>query len=136
LTASTLYLLSLGCPKNLIDAEVMAASLEEAGFVLTDAPEKARVILINTCAFILPAREESVEEILSHARFKEAGVGVASPRRGRMPPPALRSGTGRELPEVDLFWGSTTSPLSPAPGQGPGRGAPQQRGPGPGPVSS
>jgi ribosomal protein S12 methylthiotransferase len=114
LKAPTLYLLSLGCPKNLIDAEVMAASLEAAGFVLSDTPEKARVILVNTCAFILPAREESIDEILSHARFKEPGVGVCECLvvAGCLPQrygPEL----ARELPEVDLFLGIDDVPSLP-----------------------
>ena len=48
------FIVSLGCPKNLVDTEVMLASLERAGYTLTDIPEKAEVIVVNTCGFIQP----------------------------------------------------------------------------------
>ncbi len=98
------FLLSLGCPKNEIDAEVMAGLLREAGYRPVERPEDARLILVNTCAFILPAREESIEAILTLAEYKQRGscrhlvvTGCLPQRYG----PEL----ARDLPEVDLFLG-------------------------------
>jgi ribosomal protein S12 methylthiotransferase len=58
-----LYLVSLGCVKNLIDSEVMLAKLKD--YQLTDNPNEADVIIVNTCGFIEAAKEESIETILS-----------------------------------------------------------------------
>ncbi len=102
----TVHIVSLGCPKNLVDSEVMAAALAEGGYLLTDRPEEAAVILINTCAFILPAKEESVEEILRMAAWKGGGSGPCTHLvvTGCLP---QRYGASLEeaLPEVDLFLG-------------------------------
>ena len=62
------YVVSLGCSKNFVDTEVMAASLITHGIGITDESDEASVFLINTCAFIPPAREEAeanIEEALS-----------------------------------------------------------------------
>ncbi len=64
---------SLGCPKNLVDTEVMMGHLASRGHELTTLPEDADVIVVNTCSFIDPAKEESVNTILEMARFKEIG---------------------------------------------------------------
>ncbi len=64
---------SLGCPKNLVDTEVMMGHLAARGHELTTRPEEADVIVVNTCSFIDPAKEESVNTILEMARFKETG---------------------------------------------------------------
>ncbi|MBN1548647.1 MAG: 30S ribosomal protein S12 methylthiotransferase RimO [Syntrophaceae bacterium] len=100
-----IHIISLGCPKNLVDSEVMAASLEEAGFIVTTREEEAEIILLNTCAFILPAKEESIEEILRLAQWKTAGNCTHLVVAGCLP---QRYGEeiARELPEVDLFLGT------------------------------
>lgn len=97
-------MVSLGCPKNLVDTEVMLAALEQAGFTAVEQPEAASVILVNTCGFIRPAVEEAIDEILDLAAFKEDDpakllvvTGCMVQRYGE----ALLS----ELPEVDLFVG-------------------------------
>jgi ribosomal protein S12 methylthiotransferase len=64
---------SLGCPKNLVDSEVMLGTLRGRGFDLTDDPAAADVIVVNTCAFIEPARKESIDTILEMAAFKATG---------------------------------------------------------------
>jgi len=64
-------LISLGCAKNLVDSEVMLARLRDSGFDLTVEPGEAEVIVVNTCGFIDAAKEESIEAILSAARYKE-----------------------------------------------------------------
>lgn len=66
-------IISLGCPRNLIDSEVMAGSLKKGGFTITDNPGGAEVCIINTCAFIGPARDESIDVILETAELKKKG---------------------------------------------------------------
>lgn len=105
----TVHIVSLGCPKNKVDAEVMAAMLAGRNFQITPEPRAAEVILINTCAFILPAKEEAIDEILRMARYKKTGAlkylvvtGCLPQRYGR----ALE----KEIPEVDLFLGIAEIP--------------------------
>src|SRR5215469_14902797 len=64
---------SLGCAKNLVDTEVMIAKLGEAGYELAPDAEAADTVVINTCAFIDPAKAESTEVILEHAQNKAPG---------------------------------------------------------------
>ena len=71
--AKTLYLLSLGCPKNRVDSEVMLGSLLDEGYTLVEEARDAEVILINSCAFIGEAKQESIDAILEHAQLKETG---------------------------------------------------------------
>lgn len=101
----TVGLVSLGCAKNLVDAEVMLGSLLEQGMNLTNTPEEADVVIINTCSFIDAAQEESVDTILETAEFREhtrpdQGLIVSGclPQRFRKQLPEL-------LPEVDAFMG-------------------------------
>jgi ribosomal protein S12 methylthiotransferase len=103
------HLVSLGCPKNQVDSEVMAALLKKGGYEPTSMPENAHVILINTCAFILPAKQEAIEEILRMAEWKKQGAcrklvvtGCLPQRYGRI--------LEKELPEVDLFLGTGEIP--------------------------
>ena len=64
---------SLGCPKNLVDTEVMMGQLAARGHELTPRPEEAEVLVVNTCSFIDPAKQESVDTILEMAEFKKNG---------------------------------------------------------------
>ncbi len=103
------HIASLGCPKNQVDAEVMAAILTSNGLQITDTPGDAGTIIVNTCAFILPAKEEAIEEILKMARYRDRGVlkhlvvtGCLAQRYG----PDL----AREIPEADLLLGMTEVP--------------------------
>src|SRR5919106_1193147 len=64
---------SLGCPKNLVDSEVMMGLSQEGGHTLTPNPADADVLVINTCAFIDSAKEESINTILELAEFKKTG---------------------------------------------------------------
>ena len=100
----TLFMVSLGCPKNLVDSEVMLSTLEQAGYRLTDAPEHAAVILVNTCGFIQPAVEEAIDTILELAAYKEENPQQQLVVTGCM---VQRYGADllEELPEVDLFIG-------------------------------
>ena len=99
------HIVSLGCPKNLVDSEVMSAGLVQSGYALTPHEEEAEIILINTCAFILPAKEESIAEILRLAEWKKKGAcrylvvtGCLSQR--------YTGDLEKDLPEVDLFLGT------------------------------
>ncbi len=96
---NTLFnLVSLGCPKNRVDSERILAAMTEAGFVHTDDPAAARVIIINTCAFIEPAVEESIDTILDYRENKEAFLVVAG-----CLPLRYRESLHEPLPEADLF---------------------------------
>src|SRR5438876_3023716 len=67
------HLTTLGCPKNQVDSELMLGLLTEAGFPIAERAEDAECLVVNTCAFIDRAREESVNTILELARLKERG---------------------------------------------------------------
>src|SRR5689334_22556205 len=64
---------SLGCPKNLVDSEVMMGILNSAGAEITNKAEEADVIVVNTCSFIDSAKQESVNTILEMAQHKTGG---------------------------------------------------------------
>src|ERR1035437_3597780 len=64
---------SLGCPKNLVDSEVMIGILVRAGYELTPRASDADVLVVNTCSFIAPAQQESVQSILEMAEYKKFG---------------------------------------------------------------
>jgi len=66
-------MVSLGCDKNRVDSEVMLGLISRAGHTIVNRPEEADVIIVNTCGFIDPAKEESVETILEQAQYKKAG---------------------------------------------------------------
>ena len=66
-------MISLGCNKNQVDAELMLGSLARAGFVISDDQDNCDVIIVNTCGFIESAKKESIENILECCRLKEQG---------------------------------------------------------------
>ena len=68
-----LGLISLGCPKNLVDSEVMLGIIEKYNIEITNDPEVAEIIIVNTCGFIESAKQESIETILSMAAYKTEG---------------------------------------------------------------
>jgi len=65
------YLLSLGCAKNLVDSECMSQILRDAGFLMVDDPSQADILLVNTCGFIESAKKEAIESILQLADYKQ-----------------------------------------------------------------
>ena len=75
---------SLGCPKNLVDSEVMMGQLVAKGHELTPHPDQADVLVVNTCSFIDPAKKESVDTILEMAEYKKIGRAQKADRR-RLP---------------------------------------------------
>ncbi|MBK1973332.1 30S ribosomal protein S12 methylthiotransferase RimO [Campylobacter sp. TTU-622] len=95
-----LYLLSLGCNKNLVDSEIMLGRLSE--YEICDEPNKADVIIVNTCGFIESAKKESIEAILNlHEQRKENSLLVVTGCLMQR----YRQELMKELPEVDLFTG-------------------------------
>ena len=99
------HLLSLGCPKNLADSELMLGALVNAGFEITLDPEEAQVLVVNTCAFIESAKKESLDAIMEAAEIKRHGTGKRLVVAGCM---AQRYGAElrEQLPEVDIFVGT------------------------------
>ena len=98
-------LVSLGCPKNLVDSEIMLGTLKDAGYELTPKHESADVIIINTCAFIGDAKEEAIISILEAARYKIEGnlkllvvTGCLAER--------YKTDIYKEIPEVDVVVGT------------------------------
>jgi len=105
----SIHFVSLGCPKNRVDTEVMLGIAEHAGYRHTGDAAKAEVIVVNTCGFIGPAKQESIETILELAEHKQHGAcrklivtGCLSQRYPR----DLADG----MPEVDHFLGSSDMP--------------------------
>ena len=101
---STVGIVSLGCSKNRVDSERILGCFADAGFTITPDPAQAEVLLVNTCGFITPSKEESINTTLEMAQYKENGcckllvmTGCLSQR--------YREELETEMPEVDLFWG-------------------------------
>lgn len=101
----SLYFSSLGCSKNLVDAQVMLGHLGLDGFQVVQEPQDAEVIIVNTCSFIDAAKQESVNTVLELADYKEEGKCQALVMAGCM---AQRYSTELEdaMPEVDMFIGT------------------------------
>ena len=104
-----LNIVSLGCARNLVDSEVMAGVLRRNNYEIVEHPADADVVLVNTCGFIGPAKEESVDTILDMSRLKEEGkikkLVVAGCLSQRYP-----DELAKELSEVDLFIGTGEVP--------------------------
>ncbi|MBR4067544.1 MAG: 30S ribosomal protein S12 methylthiotransferase RimO [Clostridia bacterium] len=97
-------LISLGCAKNRVDSELMLAILRDAGHTLTADERKAEILIVNTCGFIDPAKQESIDTLLSLAEYKQTGcckLLVATGCLVQRYEAALRE----EMPEIDLFLG-------------------------------
>jgi ribosomal protein S12 methylthiotransferase len=105
----TVSLVNLGCPKNQVDAEVMLGQLAAAGYRIEDAPERADLVVVNTCSFIQEAKEESIRNVLEAAELKRTGRCQAVVVSG-----CLAQRYGQELPallpEVDAFVGTGEFP--------------------------
>ena len=99
--------ISLGCDKNLTDSEEMLGMLVENGYEITNEETEAEVIVINTCAFIHDAKEESVNTILEMARYKEEGTCKALLVTGCLAE-RYKEEIVREIPEVDAVLGTAS----------------------------
>jgi len=115
-------LITLGCPKNQVDSEVLAGELSRGGAELVLNPQNADTIVINTCGFVADAKRESIDAILDAVRLKKTGRSPRAVRGSRGPknPPGGRgpkvvvwgclaerykAEIQKELPEVDAFFG-------------------------------
>jgi ribosomal protein S12 methylthiotransferase len=98
-------MLSLGCPKNLVDGEVMLGRLQGAGYRLVADAKQADVIVVNTCAFIDRAKQESVDAILEMAREKEAGRAKRLVVTGCLTQ-RYDADLRQEIPEIDATLGT------------------------------
>jgi ribosomal protein S12 methylthiotransferase len=102
--AKRIYFVSLGCPKNQVDTELMLGQVEAAGHALVQAPDDADVIVVNTCAFIDAAKEESVDTILEMAEYKKRSkrklvvTGCLAQR--------YSDELSKDIPEIDHILGS------------------------------
>ncbi len=100
---------SLGCPKNLVDSEVMLGLAEQAGHTLTPEAAEADVLVVNTCAFIESARQESINAILEMAGHKTGGRCKRLVVTGCMAE-RYRDELKREIPEIDAMLGTGEVP--------------------------
>ncbi|HLZ54079.1 MAG TPA: hypothetical protein VKS19_06325, partial [Verrucomicrobiae bacterium] len=98
-------LISLGCAKNLVDAEIMLGSLLKNGVEVTNDAAQADAVIVNTCSFIDSAQEESVEAILESAEVREANHRGQSLIVSGCLPQRFRDELPKLLPEVDAFMG-------------------------------
>src|SRR5215208_7871208 len=97
--------ISLGCPKNLVDSEVMMGKLRQAGYEITTDANEADTVVVNTCGFIESAKKESVEAILEAARLKTEGKARRLVVAGCLVE-RYRDELRAEMPEVDAFIGT------------------------------
>jgi ribosomal protein S12 methylthiotransferase len=107
-SGQNIYFVSLGCPKNQVDTEVMLGQVQAAGHALCDVPEDADVIVVNTCAFIDQAKAESINTILEMAEYKKdraAKLVVTGCLAQR-----YADEIAKEIPEIDLILGSSDFP--------------------------
>jgi ribosomal protein S12 methylthiotransferase len=112
---------SLGCPKNLVDSEVMLGLAEAAGHEITAEAEGADVVVVNTCAFIDRAKQESIDTILEMAELKKQAAGRRLVVTGCLAE-RYRDELQREIPEIDAVLGTGEVPqiLEAIGGAGPG----------------
>src|SRR5580658_9945136 len=96
---------SLGCPKNLVDSEVMMGILARSGYEITAQPGEADVLVVNTCSFIAPAQQESVQSILEMAEYKKFGRARKLIVAGCMVE-RYRNEIRQQIPEVDAVIGT------------------------------
>src|SRR5690242_11724320 len=102
-------MVSLGCPKNLVDSEVMLGLARQQGHALTHDATDADVLIVNTCAFIDKAKQESIDTILEMAELKKSGsckrlivTGCLAER--------YRAELKAEIPEIDAVLGTGEVP--------------------------
>ncbi len=101
----SVHLVSLGCARNQVDSETMLGRLAAAGWRIVDDPARAEAIVVNTCGFIQPAAEESIDTILEMSAFKQTGACRKLIVVGCLPE-RYREDIAAALPEVDRFLGT------------------------------
>lgn len=97
-------MISLGCPKNQVDGEILLSKLSDAGFEIVNTIEQSDLIIVNTCGFIDDAKKEAIETILEVAQYKEAGIISAIVVTGCLAE-RYQDEILREMPEVDAVVG-------------------------------
>lgn len=97
---------SLGCPKNLVDSEVMMGTLADAGYSITNSADEADTVVVNTCGFIESAKQESIDAILDATSLKSEGKAKRVIVAGCLVE-RYRDDLMKELPEVDAFIGTS-----------------------------
>ena len=100
----TVGMVSLGCSKNRVDSELMLGKLADAGYEITPDPADADAIIVNTCGFIDPAKEESIDTLLEMAGYKKSGrcrLVIATGCLVQRYSAELKA----EMPEIDAFVG-------------------------------
>jgi ribosomal protein S12 methylthiotransferase len=117
-------MISLGCPKNLVDSEVMLGLAQQSGHQLTRDPADADVLVVNTCAFIDKAKQESIDAILEMAELKKAGKCQRLVVTGCMAE-RYRDELREQIPEIDAVLGTGEVPeivaaIAPTGHRGPG----------------
>lgn len=103
--ANSVYFVSLGCPKNLVDSQVMLGLLKSNRFTITEDPAEAETVIVNTCSFIDSAKQESINTILEMADFKDGGQLKNLVVSGCMAQRYAKD-LEKDMPEVDLFIGT------------------------------
>lgn len=103
--AKTIFFQSLGCPKNLVDAEVMLGITKEDNYEIVEQPDNAAVIVVNTCSFIEASKRESIETIINMAEYKENGSCEKLIVTGCLPQ-RYKADLKVSFPEVDAFVGT------------------------------
>jgi ribosomal protein S12 methylthiotransferase len=98
-------MVSLGCPKNLVDSEVMLGLVARQGYQLTPRAEEADILIVNTCGFIEPAKRESIDTILEMAEYKKSGPAKKLVVAGCLVE-RYRQEILKEIPEVDFVIGT------------------------------
>lgn len=102
---TSVYFVSLGCPKNLVDSQVMLGLLKSNKFQITENPEEAETVIVNTCSFIDSAKQESISTILEMADYKDSGKLKNLVVSGCMAQRYSKD-LEKDMPEVDLFIGT------------------------------
>lgn len=99
--------ISLGCDKNLVDSEMMIGMLQDAGYEITNEEEEAEVIVVNTCCFIMDAKEESINTLIEMGKLKETAKCKVLMATGCL---AQRYATEihEQIPEVDVILGTAS----------------------------
>jgi ribosomal protein S12 methylthiotransferase len=100
-----IHISSLGCAKNLVDSEVLAGQLHNRKYIMTDQAEEADVVIVNTCGFITPAKQESIQAILEAIELKKSHPGKRVYVAGCL---SQRYGEElkKEIPELDGVFGT------------------------------
>lgn len=103
---NTVFYVSLGCDKNLVDSEMMLGMLREAGYAITDSEEEADIIVVNTCCFIMDAKEESINTLIEMGQWKKEGKCKLLVAAGCLAQ-RYQKEIHEQLPEVDIILGTT-----------------------------